>query len=93
MVELSASKIDFGDVEVGTTTVKSITVSNRSPCPTYYQFEMADEGFLSSDKRQGFLDAFASVMVPIRFSPLSPMVYYKRLYCLLENHDAMVILL
>lgn len=36
-VEISASRLDFGDVQVGSTTTKTFTISNRSSCPTFYQ--------------------------------------------------------
>ncbi|XP_062861739.1 cilia- and flagella-associated protein 65 isoform X2 [Trichomycterus rosablanca] len=92
-VSLSSSVVDFGCVEEGAESTRTIHITNPSMVLAHYQFDM-DHGNYSVftvDQPSGCLSANSSLTLQLRFHPRHPIVYHKRLACLILHRDSLFI--
>ncbi len=89
-VFLSAKSLNFGDVLIGNVSARSITLENTSNTVAFYQFLCESNGTFRLDKPWGTVGPNSSLSLTVRFSGNETINYYRRIYCLVDNQDALV---
>ncbi|CAD7937068.1 unnamed protein product [Amoebophrya sp. A25] len=67
--------------------MKVLRIDNKSPLKVHYHFCNVDQLYsvFALDKPSGTLAPHGYVLITINFSPMAPINYYKRLYCVFKN--------
>lgn len=84
-VQLSTKTLDFGDVQLGNTTNRLLTVHNLNDIAVPFQFFNDKKNVFSFSVCEGIVKAKSTFRVIITFAPQSTMNYYERVYCLIPN--------
>ncbi|TPX30807.1 hypothetical protein SmJEL517_g05717 [Synchytrium microbalum] len=90
-VALSTTALSFGEVPSAYTVSKSVMLKNLSSERVAYQFTLDGTGVFKADKTLGTLEPRRSATITFTFSANEPFNYYRRIYCLLEHHDALTL--
>ncbi|KAI9141425.1 hypothetical protein BKA69DRAFT_1166792 [Paraphysoderma sedebokerense] len=90
-VTLSTAIINFGDVEAGNSISRAIHLTNNTNIAAYYQFQTEPNAIFRIDKVGGTIGPNTSIPLTIKFSPREPINYYRRVFCLIENQDALFV--
>jgi hypothetical protein len=84
---LSTDTLNFGEIPCGTIASRTLQIRNESNRPAYYHF--ANVGHLKGvfwfDRHIGVVPPQSFMVVTVFFGPLTPMNYYKRLYCVVKG--------
>lgn len=84
--------LDMGVVESGKFVAKSFKILNNSEVPATFQFMIdCSQSVFKLDTTCGLLPGKGSQTVVLRFSPMKPINYYRRLTCLIQNQDPLFI--
>ncbi|KAI8822927.1 uncharacterized protein EV422DRAFT_585444 [Fimicolochytrium jonesii] len=90
-VTLSTEVVNFNDVPAGTTVTRALHLANDSGTSAFYQFLVEPNSIFRIDKPYGTINPHSSVALTIKFSASEPINYYRRVYCLVEHHDGLVL--
>ncbi|KAJ3173570.1 hypothetical protein HDU88_002656 [Geranomyces variabilis] len=90
-VTLNTSVVNFNDVPASSTVNRALFVQNHSATPAFYQFLVEAESIFRIDKPSGTINANSSVALTIKFSAVEPINYYRRIYCLVEHQDGLIL--
>jgi hypothetical protein len=63
---------------------------NHSAVSVYYQFHDDNLGTFRFDRTHGVLGGGLSQIVTVRFAPTAPLNFFKRVFCLVNNHTPLV---
>ncbi|KAI8834503.1 hypothetical protein BC829DRAFT_448428 [Chytridium lagenaria] len=88
-VVLNTSIINFNDVPSNTTVIRPLYLQNHSPIAAFYQFLTEPNSTFEIDKPWGTINPNSSVALTIKFCPVEPINYYRRVYCLVEHQDGL----
>eukprot|EP00163_Fabomonas_tropica_P000177 TRINITY_DN10121_c0_g1_i2.p1 TRINITY_DN10121_c0_g1~~TRINITY_DN10121_c0_g1_i2.p1 ORF type:complete len:1868 (-),score=465.54 TRINITY_DN10121_c0_g1_i2:72-5675(-) len=86
---LSASSVDFGDVKMGTTQLRRLTIYNSAPVPAVYELDMGKDGVFHCDKPAGTIPAGFEVTLTFSCSPILAINYYRRVHVLVRHAEAL----
>jgi cilia- and flagella-associated protein 65 len=89
-VSLSHSSLNFGNVELGGETTRSLFIVNDSKAPAQFQFVAEANGFFRFKRTDGVVPAMSKTHVDIKFHPNAPINYYRRVFCLVQNQAVVV---
>ncbi|TPX42831.1 hypothetical protein SeLEV6574_g05387 [Synchytrium endobioticum] len=90
-VSLGTNVINFGDVPTNHTVSKCLALKNSSAGHVSFQFTLDGTGVFKVDRACGVLEPHQSIIVTVRFLANDSFSYYRRVYCLLTSHDALVL--
>ncbi|KAM7444065.1 hypothetical protein ABFA07_007249 [Porites harrisoni] len=91
-VVLDSDYLDMGVVESGKFVAKSFKIFNNSDVPAAYQFMIdCSQSVFKLETACGLLSGKGSETIVIRFAPTNPINYYRRLTCLVQNQDPLLI--
>ncbi|KAI8813741.1 hypothetical protein BJ742DRAFT_377453 [Cladochytrium replicatum] len=90
-VSLNTQLVNFNDVPAESVTMRALYIQNHSETTAFYQFLVEPNSVFHFDKPSGSIGPQSSVALTIKFSPLEPINYYRRLYCLVEHQDALYV--
>ncbi|CAH3043041.1 unnamed protein product, partial [Porites evermanni] len=91
-VVLDSDYLDMGVVESGKFVAKSFKIFNNSDVPAAYQFMIdCSQSVFKLETTCGLLSGKGSETIVIRFAPTNPINYYRRLTCLVQNQDPLLI--
>jgi hypothetical protein len=91
-VSLSCGSVNFGDALIGTVVLRSITIENSTNTPAFYQFLTESNSIFQIDKPWGTINACSVISLTLKFSATEAINYYRRIYCIVENQDGLVII-
>ena len=87
-ISLSTQCLSFKYCEAGTEMKQHLTISNKSNVQTSFQIVLdSSESVFKVDKSCGVLQGNQELTINIRFCPLQPIPYYKRVPILLHRQD------
>ena len=91
-ITFSSHSIDFGSIELGSTSTKTLIVRNTSSDICAIQFITEPYGLFKIDlpHAEALIPARGSVEVKVTFTPSQPINLYKRIFCLVKNEDPVV---
>lgn len=85
-VELSSKLVSYNYVECGREAQHFITIKNASNVKTFFQVALdSKENVFSIDKSCGTLEPKAEIRFLIKFLPVKPIPYYKRVTVLVHR--------
>ncbi|TPX66179.1 hypothetical protein SpCBS45565_g04639 [Spizellomyces sp. 'palustris'] len=90
-VALNTNVVNFNDVPAATTATRALFLQNHSPITAFYQFLTEANGIFRIDKPWGSIGPHSSVALTVKFTPFEPINYYRRVYCLVEHHDGLIL--
>jgi hypothetical protein len=90
-VQLSTKSIDFGEIQLGTTTSRVLTVHNMSDLPIPFQFFNDKKNVFSLSATEGVVKGKSTFRIIVTFNPPNTMNYYERIYCLVSNHGVLYV--
>ncbi|KXS11891.1 hypothetical protein M427DRAFT_126202, partial [Gonapodya prolifera JEL478] len=90
-VRLSSSLVNFNDIPSGSSVARSIHVINTSNHTASYQFMIDPTSTFKLDKASGVLAPSSSIPVTIRFCPFEPINYHRRVFCLIEHQEPLLL--
>ncbi|KAI9102498.1 hypothetical protein DFS34DRAFT_577433 [Phlyctochytrium arcticum] len=90
-VTLNSSVVNFNDVPADTTATRALFLQNHSSTTAFYQFLTDSESIFRFDKPWGSISPHSSVALTVKFTPYEAINYYRRVYCLVEHHDGLVL--
>ncbi|KAK7113832.1 cilia- and flagella-associated protein 65-like isoform X2 [Littorina saxatilis] len=86
VVELSATSINFMQIDEGQTAARTVDIINNSNIDAVYQFVLdCEESVFTIHQVSGVVKAESRVTLPIRFTPCAPINFYRRITCLVHN--------
>ncbi|CAN0346344.1 unnamed protein product [Ectocarpus sp. 6 AP-2014] len=89
--------VNFREVKVGVTTTRVINLYNESSTPCRYCFVIqGDSSIFHFSHTRGIIPSAGSehpgeAQVTLTFTPTKPINYYRRVFCLLENQQPLVL--
>ncbi|CAM9831384.1 unnamed protein product, partial [Ectocarpus sp. 12 AP-2014] len=90
--------VNFREVKVGVTTTRVINLYNESSTPCRYCFviQQGDSSIFHFSHTRGIIPSAGSehpgeAQVTLTFTPTKPINYYRRVFCLLENQQPLVL--
>ena len=87
-IKLSKNILSFKYADIGKELKQCITISNTSNVKTFYQIALdSTESVFKVNKSCGFLNGKEERTVQVRFLPLEPIPYYKRVAILLHRQE------
>lgn len=90
-VYLSEMSINFGEIKIGNTSSKLLTVHNDSELATSYQFYCDKGNIFSFSKTRGTVPVKGMERIIINFNPSHTINYYERVYCVTRNHQILYV--
>ncbi|XP_076088229.1 cilia- and flagella-associated protein 65-like isoform X2 [Mytilus galloprovincialis] len=85
-VQLSSPTINFMQIDSGRIGTKTIDIVNNSDVDAQFQFMIdCEESVFKFEKLTGTVRANSTITVIIKFFPVHPINYYKRLACIVHN--------
>ncbi|CAC5365950.1 unnamed protein product [Mytilus coruscus] len=85
-VQLSSPTINFMQIDSGRIGTKTIDIVNNSDVDAQFQFMLdCEESVFKFEKLTGSVRANSTITVIIKFFPVHPINYYKRLACIVHN--------
>ncbi|XP_052080289.1 cilia- and flagella-associated protein 65-like [Mytilus californianus] len=85
-VQLSSQTINFMQIDSGRIGTKTIDIVNNSDVDAQFQFMLdCEESVFKFEKLTGSVRANSTITVIIKFFPVHPINYYKRLACIVHN--------
>ncbi|KYO24080.1 coiled-coil domain-containing protein 108 isoform A [Alligator mississippiensis] len=88
LVCLSQSALGFNWLLLGERSAQSLEISNISDVPAHYQFDLdGRDSVFSVDHPCGVLEGQASLSLMVTFRPSHPIIYYRRVACLVHHQD------
>ncbi|KAJ3221474.1 hypothetical protein HK099_003484 [Clydaea vesicula] len=90
-VSFTSSIINFNDVPENTTVMRALHIHNHSATTAFFQFLTEPNSTFKIDKISGTINPNSSLPLTIKFQPKEALNYYRRVYCLVENQDAIVL--
>lgn len=96
LCDLNKNQIDppslvFSDCEVGSSVSQTIYLCNTSSVVANYHFQCEKSGVFNIQQNNGVLQPKLNTPINIRFHPLYPGNYYRRLYIFIENQTPIYI--
>lgn len=96
LCDLNKNQIDppslvFSDCEVGSSVSQTIYLCNTSSVVANYHFQCEKSGVFNIQQSNGVLQPKLNTPINIRFHPLYPGNYYRRLYIFIENQTPIYI--
>ncbi|KAJ3300829.1 hypothetical protein HK104_000022 [Borealophlyctis nickersoniae] len=88
-VTLNTKIINFNDVPAGTTVTRALYIQNNAATTAFYQFLTEPTSIFRIDKPWGTINPLSSVALTVKFSPMEPLNYWRRVYCLVEHQDGL----
>lgn len=87
---LSTTSINFGDLKSRETVARAFHLTNSANCPANFQFCIEPNATFQIDKLSGVINPNSTLVMMIKFTPTESINYYRRIYILVENQDALV---
>ena len=87
-IRLSKNILSFKYADIGKEVIQYINISNDSNVKTFYQIVLdSSESVFKVDKSCGILNGKEEKTIQVRFLPLQPIPYYKRVTILLHRQE------
>ncbi|KAI8923507.1 hypothetical protein BC831DRAFT_417141 [Entophlyctis helioformis] len=90
-VTLNPDIVNFHDTQAGSTITRALYLQNHTSTPAFYQFLTEVNSTFRIDKPWGTINPNSSVALTVKFSPVEPINYHRRVYCLVEHQDAIFV--
>jgi hypothetical protein len=93
-VTLDPAVLNFNDIPAGETVTRAFYIKNDSSIQASYHFQietMEHSGSFQLVNPFGVIGPHSSIALQFKICPTDPMNYYRRIYCLVENQDAVYI--
>lgn len=82
---LSEQSINFGEIKIGNSATKLLTVHNDSDLSTTYQIFTDPNNIFSFNKVRGYVQGRGFDRIIISFTPRHTINYYARIFCVISN--------
>nr|XP_056708024.1 cilia- and flagella-associated protein 65 [Euleptes europaea] len=87
-VSLQHPFVYFSCINLGESLTQPLDITNISDVPAYYQFDIdCRQSIFSFDHPCGILAGMSTVTLKVTFQPMNPMIYYRRVVCLVHHQD------
>ncbi|XP_077176848.1 cilia- and flagella-associated protein 65 isoform X2 [Paroedura picta] len=87
-VSLQHPFVYFSCINLGESLVRPLNITNTSDVLAYYQFDIdCSQSIFSIDHPCGTLAGMSTVTLKVTFQPTFPMIYYRRVVCLIHHQD------
>ena len=90
-VSLEPNLLNFNDIPAGSSVIRTFSMKNESNIPTSFQFLIEKNSTFKVDKLYGTIGPNSVISLQVKLCPNEPINYYRRVYCLVENQDAIYI--
>jgi hypothetical protein len=91
IVSVEPSVLNFNDIPAGTTVTRVFYLKNDANTTASYQFNIDKSSSFQLDKQCGTIGPHSVIPIQVKICPVDPMNYYRKIYCLVENQDAIAI--
>uniref|UniRef100_A0A670JW35 Cilia and flagella associated protein 65 n=1 Tax=Podarcis muralis TaxID=64176 RepID=A0A670JW35_PODMU len=82
----------FSCINLGEYLVQPLEMTNNSDVPAYYQFNIdCKQSVFSFDRPVGVLDGMSTITLKVTFQPTYPIIFYRRVVCLVHHQDPLFI--
>ncbi|XP_048341402.1 LOW QUALITY PROTEIN: cilia- and flagella-associated protein 65 [Sphaerodactylus townsendi] len=87
-ISLQHPFVYFSCINLGESLTQPFNVTNISDVPAYYQFDIdCRQSIFSFDHPCGILAGMSTITLKVTFQPAYPMIYYRRVVCLVHHQD------
>lgn len=83
--------INFGEIKLGSTTNRLLTVNNDSDLPAKFEFFNDKNNIFGFSKSKGVVKAKSNARIIINFTPNNTLQYYERVFCIVRHHIVLYI--
>ncbi|XP_019617941.1 PREDICTED: cilia- and flagella-associated protein 65-like [Branchiostoma belcheri] len=91
-VSIGSQALAFGCVDSGGTVTQTFNIVNETDLPASYQFMIdSRESVFKFEHVSGVLPPQGLHKVVVHFCPVHPINYYRRVACLVHNHDPLYV--
>lgn len=90
-VELSAKSLNFGEVQLDSSTNRVVNVVNNSDLPTTFQFISDSSNMFGFSKTQGTVKPNSFTRIIVTFNPNKTGNFYERVFCVVRNHKLLYV--
>ena len=90
-VQLNPDSINFGELLLGNTSTRLLTLQNNSDLPTSFQIFNDKKNVFSFSAASGTINAASTFRIIITFNPKATLNYYERVFCLVANHQVLCV--
>ncbi|XP_060117268.1 cilia- and flagella-associated protein 65 isoform X2 [Heteronotia binoei] len=78
----------FDCINLGESLTRPLNITNTSDVPAYYQFDIdCKQSIFYFDHPCGILSGMSTITLKVTFQPTYPMIYYRRVVCLVHHQD------
>mmetsp|Transcript_9855 Transcript_9855/g.22507 ORF Transcript_9855/g.22507 Transcript_9855/m.22507 type:complete len:1836 (-) Transcript_9855:105-5612(-) len=84
-VEIDRNSINFGNLELGKVSLRTLEIRNNTKEKAFYQFITESQGCFEFSRTDGSIIQESSVNVDIRFTARVPGNFYRRIFILIKN--------
>jgi len=88
-IKASSTFVNFGEVKLGSTTNRMLTINNESEISGVFEVAMDDQNIFSAEKTTGVIKPKSYARVLLHFRPQKTINYYQRIYILVRNHKVL----
>jgi hypothetical protein len=85
-VFFSSKVCNFGEVRGDTSTSRQVTLHNQSTVPVSYSLYTDHSGAFRFKRLTGSVNSKSTVKFLVYFSPMEPLSYYQRVFCVVRDH-------
>ncbi|XP_054827614.1 cilia- and flagella-associated protein 65 [Eublepharis macularius] len=87
-VSLQHPFVYFSCINLGESLTQPLNITNTSDVPAFYQFDIdSRQSIFSFDHPCGILAGMSTITLKVTFQPTYPMIYYRRVVCLVHHQD------
>lgn len=90
-VYLSENSINFGEIKIGNTASRLLTIHNDSELPTSFQFYSDQGNIFSLSRTRGVVPNKGLERIIVNFKPRNTICYYERIFVVSRNHQVLVL--
>jgi hypothetical protein len=84
-VRLSTTAVNFGNLELGKVSLRTVEIVNQTKAQAFYQFITEPAGCFEFSRTDGTITGESSANVDIRFKSRVPGNFYRRIFILIKN--------
>lgn len=85
VIKLSVPFMDFGSVEQGASSHRTITLENHSPAPVHFHFFTNEVRYFEWPQTRAVVNSNRSILLHCNFRPTETANYYKRVLIILQD--------
>lgn len=84
-VKLQVNAINFGNLELGKTSMRTVEIVNQTNAQAFYQFVTEPQGCFEFSRTDGTIISDSTSNVDVRFKARTPGNFYRRIFILIKN--------